>query len=371
MVDLKGPYERIRDEVAEGVREVVASSAYIDGPAVGAFARELATRLGVRHVIPCGNGTDALTLALMAVGLKAGDEVIVPAFAYAAAAEAVLLLGGVPVMADVDEATFNIDPESARRCVTPRTRAIIPVHLFGQACAMEPILDLAREYGLSVVEDNAQSLGAVYAFADGRRRYAGTMGCIGCTSFFPTKILGCMGDGGALITDDDHLAGRLRMLARHGQAERYRHEVVGINSRLDTLQAVVLRAKLPHLDEYIGARRAAASRYTRRLGAIGALHVPHEAPYTTHVYHQYTLRVEPGCRDRLRERLAAQGIPTAVYYPLSLTQQPAYARVCASDGRLEAALRLPQCVLSLPMHTELTERQQERIVAAIERFFEE
>lgn len=245
MVDLQGPYERIRDEVAEGVREVVASSAYIDGPAVGAFARELATRLGVRHVIPCGNGTDALTLALMAVGLKAGDEVIVPAFAYAAAAEAVLLLGGVPVMADVDEATFNIDPESARRCVTPRTRAIIPVHLFGQACAMEPILDLAREYGLSVVEDNAQSLGAVYAFADGRRRYAGTMGCIGCTSFFPTKILGCMGDGGALITDDDHLAGRLRMLARHGQAERYRHEVVGINSRLDTLQAVVLQAKLP------------------------------------------------------------------------------------------------------------------------------
>lgn len=370
MVDLYGPYERIREEVEAGLREVVASSAFINGPAVGEFARELSQYLGVRHTIPCGNGTDALLLALMAIGLKAGDEVIVPAFSYAAPAEAVALLGGVPVMADVEADTFNIAPQSVRRLVTPRTRAIVPVHLFGQACAMEPVLEIAREYGLYVIEDNAQSLGAVYTFPDGRRRCAGTIGHIGCTSFFPTKVLGCFGDGGALFTDDDSLAERLRMLAQHGQRERYRHEMVGFNSRLDSVQAVVLRAKLARLGESIAARAAAARRYSLRLGAVEGVCVPAEAAYSTHVWHQYTLTVEEGVRDALRARLAQEGIPSAVYYPLPLPEQPAYRGLCVADGRLAAALRLPRRVLSLPIHTELTAAQQEEIIGAVERFFE-
>lgn len=370
MVDLYGPYERIREEVEAGLREVVASSAFINGPAVGEFARELSQYLGVRHTIPCGNGTDALLLALMAIGLKAGDEVIVPAFSYAAPAEAVALLGGVPVMADVEADTFNIAPRSVRRLVTPRTRAIVPVHLFGQACAMEPVLEIAREYGLYVIEDNAQSLGAVYTFPDGRRRCAGTIGHIGCTSFFPTKVLGCFGDGGALFTDDDSLAERLRMLAQHGQRERYRHEMVGFNSRLDSVQAVVLRAKLARLGESIAARAAAARRYSLRLGAVEGVCVPAEAAYSTHVWHQYTLTVEEGVRDALRARLAQEGIPSAVYYPLPLPEQPAYRGLCVADGRLAAALRLPRRVLSLPIHTELTAAQQEEIIGAVERFFE-
>lgn len=370
MVDLYGPYERIREEVEAGLREVVASSAFINGPAVGEFARELSQYLGVRHTIPCGNGTDALLLALMAIGLKAGDEVIVPAFSYAAPAEAVALLGGVPVMADVEADTFNIAPQSVRRLVTPRTRAIVPVHLFGQVCAMEPVLEIAREYGLYVIEDNAQSLGAVYTFPDGRRRCAGTIGHIGCTSFFPTKVLGCFGDGGALFTDDDSLAERLRMLAQHGQRERYRHEMVGFNSRLDSVQAVVLRAKLARLGESIAARAAAARRYSLRLGAVEGVCVPAEAAYSTHVWHQYTLTVEEGVRDALRARLAQEGIPSAVYYPLPLPEQPAYRGLCVADRRLEAALRLPRRVLSLPIHTELTAAQQEEIIGAVERFFE-
>lgn len=370
MVDLYGPYEQIREEVEAGLREVVASSAFINGPAVGEFARELSQYLGVRHTIPCGNGTDALLLALMAIGLKAGDEVIVPAFSYAAPAEAVALLGGVPVMADVEADTFNIAPRSVRRLVTPRTRAIVPVHLFGQACAMEPVLEIAREYGLYVIEDNAQSLGAVYTFPDGHRRCAGTIGHIGCTSFFPTKVLGCFGDGGALFTDDDSLAERLRMLAQHGQRERYRHEMVGFNSRLDSVQAVVLRAKLARLGESIAARAAAARRYSLRLGAVEGVCVPAEAAYSTHVWHQYTLTVEEGVRDALRARLAQEGIPSAVYYPLPLPEQPAYRGLCVADGRLEAALRLPRRVLSLPIHTELTAAQQEEIIGAVERFFE-
>lgn len=370
MVDLYGPYERIREEVEAGLREVVASSAFINGPAVGEFARELSQYLGVRHTIPCGNGTDALLLALMAIGLKAGDEVIVPAFSYAAPAEAVALLGGVPVMADVEADTFNIAPRSVRRLVTPRTRAIVPVHLFGQACAMEPVLEIAREYGLYVIEDNAQSLGAVYTFPDGHRRCAGTIGHIGCTSFFPTKVLGCFGDGGALFTDDDSLAERLRMLAQHGQRERYRHEMVGFNSRLDSVQAVVLRAKLARLGESIAARAAAARRYSLRLGAVEGVCVPAEAAYSTHVWHQYTLTVEEGVRDALRARLAQEGIPSAVYYPLPLPEQPAYRGLCVADGRLKEALRLPRRVLSLPIHTELTAAQQEEVIGAVERFFE-
>ena len=369
MVDLYGPYERIREEVAAGIREVVESSAFINGPAVVELARELSEWLGVRHTIPCGSGTDALLLAFMAVGLKPGDEVVVPAFSYAAPVEAAALLGGVPVMADVDPETFNMDPQSLRRVITPRTRAIVPVHLFGQTCAMEPILGIAREYGLYVIEDNAQSFGAEYTFSDGRRKYAGTMGHIGCTSFFPTKVLGCFGDGGALFTDDDRLGERLRMMAAHGQRERYRHETLGLNSRLDSVQAVVLRAKLPRLRESIGARASAARYYTRRLEAVAEVAAPVEAPDSTHVWHQYTLKVDPAVRDALRSRLAQEGIPTAVYYPLPLPLQPAYRELCVADERLDAALRLPQCVLSLPIHTELTAAQQDEIVGAIERFF--
>lgn len=370
MVDLYGQYEELKAEIDAGMRSVIAESAFINGPAVGAFARELSDYLGVRHTLPCGNGTDALILALMAIGLAPGDEVIVPAFTYAATAEAVALLGGVPVMADVDPATFGIDPESIRRLVSPRTRAIIPVHLFGQPCDMEEILRIAGTHGLRVIEDNAQSLGSEVVFSDGTRRFAGTVGDIGCTSFFPTKVLGCFGDGGALFTDDDRLAERIRCLASHGQSAKYRHETVGFNSRLDTLQAAVLRAKLPRLDEHIARRRAAAQRYTRRLKHVAGVAVPAEAPGRTHVWGQYTLKIADGKRDGLRRRLEAAGIPTMIYYPQPLFGQPAAQHMpCLCDSRMQAARLLPECVLSLPMHPCLTADQQETITDEIERYF--
>ncbi len=293
-----------------------------------------------------------------------------PAFTYAATAEAVALLGGVPVMADVDPATFGIDPESIRRLVSPRTRAIIPVHLFGQPCDMEEILRIAGTHGLRVIEDNAQSLGSEVVFSDGTRRFAGTVGDIGCTSFFPTKVLGCFGDGGALFTGDDRLAERIRCLASHGQSTKYLHETVGFNSRLDTLQAAVLRAKLPRLDEHIARRRAAAQRYTRRLEHVAGVEVPAEAPGRTHVWGQYTLKIADGKRDGLRRRLEAAGIPTMIYYPQPLFGQPAAQHMpCLCDSRMQAARLLPECVLSLPMHPCLTADQQETITDEIERYF--
>ena len=366
MVDLHGQYMKIKTEVDEAVAEVIGSSAFINGPAVGRFASALAQYTGAAHVIPCGNGTDALQIALMALGLKPGDEVIVPAFTYVASAEVIALLGLRPVLVDVDRETFNTDIRFIERALTPRTRAVIPVHLFGQSCDMAPILDFAAAHGLYVVEDNAQSLGAVYTFPDGRRRHTGTLGHIGCTSFFPSKNLGCYGDGGALFTDDPALAERIRMTANHGQKVKYHHDVVGCNSRLDTIQAAVLEIKLRHLDEYCSARREAAARYRSLLDGVDALELPVEAPFSTHVYHQYTLKIRGGLRDALKDFLASRGIPSMVYYPLPLHKQKAYA----GDGRgLKFAEELADSVLSLPMHTELDGQVQEMIAETVREFF--
>ncbi len=366
MVDLHGQYMRIKAEVDAAVAEVIGSSAFINGPAVGRFASALAQYTGAAHVIPCGNGTDALQIALMALGLKPGDEVIVPAFTYVASAEVIALLGLRPVLVDVDRETFNTDIRFIERALTPRTRAVIPVHLFGQSCDMAPILDFAAAHGLYVVEDNAQSLGAVYTFPDGRRRHTGTLGHIGCTSFFPSKNLGCYGDGGALFTDDPALAERIRMTANHGQKVKYHHDIVGCNSRLDTIQAAVLEIKLRHLDEYCSARREAAARYRSLLDGVDALELPAEAPFSTHVYHQYTLKIHGGLRDALKDFLASRGIPSMVYYPLPLHRQKAYA----GDGRgLKFAEELADSVLSLPMHTELDGQMQEMIAETVREFF--
>ena len=366
MVDLHGQYMRIKAEVDAAVAEVIGSSAFINGPAVGRFASALAQYTGSAHVIPCGNGTDALQIALMALGLKPGDEVIVPAFTYVASAEVIALLGLRPVLVDVDRETFNTDIRFIERALTPRTRAVIPVHLFGQSCDMAPILDFAAAHGLYVVEDNAQSLGAVYTFPDGRRRHTGTLGHIGCTSFFPSKNLGCYGDGGALFTDDPALAERIRMTANHGQKVKYHHDIVGCNSRLDTIQAAVLEIKLRHLDEYCSARREAAARYRSLLDGVDALELPAEAPFSTHVYHQYTLKIRGGLRDALKDFLASRGIPSMVYYPLPLHRQKAYA----GDGRgLKFAEELADSVLSLPMHTELDGQMQEMIAETVREFF--
>lgn len=369
MVDLHRQYLGIRDEVERAMGEVIAQSAFIKGPAVGLFEQELAQWLEVRHCIACGNGTDALLLSLLAVGLQRGDEVIVPAFAFAAVAETVLLLGGVPVFADVDPRTFNIDPASVARLVSGRTRVIIPVHLFGLPCDMAAFTAIAKEHGLKIIEDNAQSLGAVCRMPDGTSRYAGTVGEIGCTSFFPSKVLGCYGDGGAVFTDDDELAARIRALGSHGWFTKYDSRYVGLNSRLDTLQAAVLRVKLPRLGAWIAARRSVAARYTERMGGLPSVVTPAGAAYATHVYHQYTVRVPAECRDGLRAALAKEGIPSMVYYPGTLCEQPAYRDACVCDPAMRHAGTLPATVLSLPMDSELTDAEVERVADAVCRYF--
>lgn len=369
MVDLKSQYGRIREEINRGIQQVLDSAAFVNGPKVKEFAGHLAEYCGVRHVIPCGNGTDALQIALMSLGLQPGDEVIVPAFTYVASAEVIGLLGYTPVMVDVDERSFNITIDNIRKALSPRTKAIIPVHLFGQSCDMAPILDFAKEHGLYVIEDNAQSIGAIYAFPDGRKKRTGTLGHIGCTSFFPSKNLGCYGDGGALMTDDDELAERIRMIANHGQRVKYHHAVLGCNSRLDTLQAAVLDVKLKHLDEYSEARHAAAQYYTERLKDIPGIWTPEEMPFSTHVYHQYTLQVLDGKRDALKEYLAGAGIPSMIYYPLPLQRQEAFKGITRQAEDLAVAERLAASVLSLPMHTELTNEQQDAVIEAIRSFY--
>lgn len=369
MVDLYGQYLKIKEPVDAAIRQVIETTAFINGPQVNTFATHLAAYAGCKHAITCGNGTDALQIALMALGLRAGDEVILPAFTYVATAEVVSLLGLVPVMVDVDYDTFNLPAGRLKQALTPRTRAIVPVHLFGQTCDMAPILEFAGRHGLYVIEDNAQALGAVYTFPDGTRRHAGTLGHIGCTSFFPSKNLGCYGDGGALLTDDAALAERIRMIANHGQKIKYHHQVVGCNSRLDTLQAALLDVKLPHLDGYCEARRAAAAYYTAGLQGIEGIVLPVEKTYSTHVYHQYTLKVPGGRRDALKAFLAEEGIPSMIYYPLPLQQQEAFHNVAIAAGSLDTASELAASVLSLPIHTEMTTEVQDRIIAAIRRFF--
>lgn len=368
MVDLQGQYEAIKDEINAGIASVLNSARFINGPDVKLFEQELATYLHARHVIGCANGTDALQIALMALNLPAGSEVIVPAFNYVAAAEVVALLGLKLVFADVHPRYFTLYPEDVQQRITPATRAIIAVHLFGQAAPMEPLMQLADKHGIYLIEDNAQSIGADYLFADGTSRKLGTIGHIGTTSFFPSKNLGCYGDGGAIITNDDQLAAAMRSIAAHGQSEKYHYERIGVNSRLDTLQAAVLRPKLRKLNEYIERRRQAAAVYHEELQETGWLQLPITAPYSTHVYHQYTLLVNGINRNKLAAFLAAKGIPTMVYYPQALHLAKAYRN--AHGPSLPVAEQLTGRVLSLPMHTELTPEQLHYITSAIKSYCE-
>ena len=370
MVDLVGQHARIQSELDQALLRASHQAAYIQGPDVAAFAGELSAYLGEGvHTIPCANGTDALQIALMALALQPGDEVITATFTYVATAEVIALLGLTPVLVDVDPNTFALNLDQVRLALTPRTKAIVPVHLYGQGVAMEDLLALAATAGVHVVEDCAQALGARYTLSDGRSMALGTLGTIGCTSFFPSKNLGCMGDGGALFTRDAALAEKIRMIANHGQKVKYRHDVVGCNSRLDTLQAAVLRVKLARLDGYAAARQAAATRYDSGLAGLKNLQTPVRRPESTHVYHQYTLRVAGGLRDALAEHLKADGIPTMIYYPLPLHRQLAYQSKRYSDQSFPVADQLCAEVLSLPMHTELTEQTQKLIIQSIQTFF--
>lgn len=368
MVDLQTQYLRLKTEIDAAIQRVLASSRFIKGPEVQAFESELAEYLGVRHVIGCANGTDALQIALMGLGLEPGDEVIVPAFTYVATAEVIALLRLTPVMVDVDPATFNLRAEDIEPHITEKTRAIVPVHLFGQSCDMAPILALAEKYDLYVIEDNAQAIGAEYSFPDGRVKKTGTMGHIGTTSFFPSKNLGCYGDGGALMTDDDALAERLRMIANHGQKKTYYHDLIGVNSRLDALQAAILRVKLNHLDAFNAARQSVAKAYDEAFDPVEGLQIPRRLPHSTHVFHQYTLQVKNDRREALRAHLQAAGIPCNVYYPLPLYRQKAFTQF--HDGRcLDVTEQLCREVLSLPIHTEMTDAMVGEVISRMGVFF--
>lgn len=369
MVDVKSQYLKIKETVDQGIREVLDTAAFINGPAVKTFQKELEDYLGVKHVIPCANGTDALQIAMMAVGLKPGDEVIVPAFTYVATAEVIALLGLTPVMVDVETDTFNIDIESIVKAITPKTKAIVPVHLYGQSAPMEAIMDIAQKHNLWVIEDNAQAIGSDYLFSDGKKAKTGTIGHIGCTSFYPSKNLGCYGDGGAICTHDDALAETLKKIANHGQSVRYYHDIVGCNSRLDAIQAVVLSAKLPHLDTYCEARRQAADYYDNAFASIEALETPFRAPYSTHVFHQYTLKVKNGRRDELKDYLDTHKVPNMIYYPVPLYKQEAFSASSGGIDFLPHTEELCNEVISLPMHTELTEDQLNFITHTIQAFF--
>ena len=369
MVDLKGQYNKIKAEIDNAVVDSISSTAYINGPDVKEFQSSLENYLGVKHVIPCANGTDSLQIAMMALGLKLGDEVICPAFTYVATAEVIGLLGLKPVMVDVDPKTFNLSARDIVKAITPKTKAIVPVHLYGQSCDMEPIIRLAEENNLYVIEDNAQAIGADYTFSDGRKAKTGTIGHIGSTSFFPSKNLGCYGDGGALMTNDDILAEKMRMIANHGQEKKYYHKIIGCNSRLDTIQATILNIKLKYLNEYTQARNMMASFYDVALEKIEELDLPFRQFNSTHVFHQYTLKVKNGKRNDLQEYLLASGIPSMIYYPLPLYKQEAFRQFVSDKFKLETTEQLCEEVLSLPMHTEMNTHDMNYICSCIVKFF--
>jgi dTDP-4-amino-4,6-dideoxygalactose transaminase len=369
MVDLKNQYLKIKPEIDAAIQEVLESTAFINGPAVKRFQQNLEQYLQVKHVIPCANGTDALQIAMMALGLKPGDEVITADFTYVATAEVIGLLGLTPVLVDVNPSTFDINIEALERNITEKTKAIVPVHLFGQCANMDAIMEIAKKYDLYVIEDNAQAIGAEYTFQNGKRKKAGTIGHIGCTSFFPSKNLGCFGDGGAIMTNDDELAQRCRMIASHGQSKQYVHDVLGVNSRLDSIQAAILDVKLKYLDQYIQARQKAAEYYDRKFSNHPEIIIPARNPNSTHVFHQYTLQIKNGKRDALRAFLQEQGIPSMIYYPIPLHLQKAYQSPRYKKGDFPVTEMLCASVLSLPMHTELTEDTLEQITNAVLNFF--
>jgi dTDP-4-amino-4,6-dideoxygalactose transaminase len=368
MVDLKSQYEKIKDSVNAGIQEVIDTTTFIKGGKVNEFQHQLEKYLNVKHVIPVANGTDALQIALMALGLKPGDEVITPTFTFIATAEVVALLGLTPVVVDADFDTFNISIESLKKAITPRTKAIVPVHLFGQNAHMEEILKIAKDHNLHVIEDACQSIGSEYTFSDGRKVQSGCMAEIGCTSFFPSKNLGCFGDGGAIFTNNDELAAKIRAVANHGMVVRYYHDFIGVNSRLDSIQAAVLEVKLQHLDEYIAARQQAAAYYDAKFSGNDKLIIPARNAASTHVFHQYTLKLVDVDRAALQKHLADKGVPAMVYYPVCLHMQKAYQDPRYKEGDFPVAEKLSACVLSLPMHTELDEEQLEYITAAVLEF---
>ncbi len=365
MVDLVSQYDEIRQEVDMALKGVLESAAFINGPEVRDFAADLEEYTGVKHVIPCDNGTDALQIAMMALGLKPGDEVITASFTYVATAEVIALLQLTPVLVDVDPHTFNLDVDAVEKAITPRTRAIVPVHLFGQCANMEALMTLAHAHNLKVVEDTAQAIGAVYTFSDGTKKQAGTIGHIGCTSFFPSKNLGCYGDGGAIFTNDDDLANAIRQIANHGQSVRYYHDRVGVNSRLDSMQAAILRIKLRKLDHYITKRQQAAAYYDHAFAGNSSLVTPYRDPMSTHVFHQYTLQSSGFDRFGLQEYLQTKDIPCMVYYPVPLHMQKAYQSDRYKEGDFPVTEQLCKGVFSLPMHTELDEEQLAYIISHV------
>jgi dTDP-4-amino-4,6-dideoxygalactose transaminase len=371
MVDLKGQYEQIKETVNNGIQEVLDNNAYINGPQVHAFQKNMEDYLGAKHVIPCANGTDALQIAMMGLDLKPGDEVITADFTFAATVEVIALLQLTPVLVDVEIDTFNISIDAIKKAITPKTKAIVPVHLFGQAANMDAIMELAKAHNLYVIEDNAQAIGANYKSADGPKKQAGTIGHVASTSFFPSKNLGCYGDGGAIFTNDDALAHTLRGIVNHGMYVRYHHDVIGVNSRLDSIQAVVLNAKLPKLDEYNEARQAAASKYSSALANHKNIVTPFIAgEKDSHVFHQYTLRIIDADRDGLMQHLLDKGIPCAIYYPIPLHAQKAYLDIRYKEEDFPVTNQLVKEVISLPMHTELDDEQIKFITGSILEFLQ-
>lgn len=368
MVDLQGQYQGIKQQVDAAILEVLESAAFINGKTVSEFSKSLSAYLNIPNVIPCANGTDALQIALMGLGLQPGDEVITPSFTFIATTEVVALLGLRPVFAEVDPKTFCLDPASVEKQISKKTKAIVPVHLYGHSAPMKEIMDIAGRYGLHVVEDNAQAIGGDYHFPDGRTQKTGTIGTIGTTSFFPSKNLGAYGDGGAMFTRDELLAERLRMIANHGQKKRYYHELVGCNSRLDSIQAAVLNIKLPLLDDYILRRTKAADAYDLALGAHPKITTPYRAPYCKHVFHQYTILLEGADRNKLNEYLASKKIPSMIYYPVPAHRQQMFAAFHSDRQKLDVTDWLTERVISLPMHTELDDEQIRFISSSVLEF---
>lgn len=368
MVDLKRQYSKIKPQVDAAIQEVLESAAFINGAPVQQFSQELGQYLGTKHVIPCANGTDALQIAMMALGLEPGDEVITPSFTFIATAEVIALLRLKPVFVDIDPKTYCIDPAAIEKAITPKTKAIVPVHLYGHSADMEAIMEIAGKHNLYVIEDNAQAIGSDYTTKAGVTKKAGTFGHIGCTSFFPSKNLGCYGDGGALFTDDDALAAKIRMVANHGQSQRYYHDEVGVNSRLDTLQAVVLRIKLQLLDQYIAARRAAAAAYDQGFAGIPQIITPYQAPNQVHVFHQYTLQLEGADRNKLQAYLQEKQVPAMIYYPVPAHRQKMFAGMTDLNKHLPVTDSLTGKVISLPIHTEMDTDQLHHIIASVKSF---
>lgn len=369
MVDLSTQYKKIKSEIDSAIHSVLDSTAFIKGPEVKKFEEELASYLNVKHVIGCANGTDALQIAMMALNLKPGDEVITSSFTYVATAEAIALLKLTPVLVDVYPNTFTIDVEAVEKAITPKTKAIVPVHLFGQAADMEPLMNLAKKHNLYIIEDVAQAIGCDYIFSNGNKAKTGTIGDIGCTSFFPSKNLGCYGDGGALFTNDDVLSEKIKMIANHGQSVQYYHDEIGVNSRLDSIQAAILRVKLKQLDAYAEARNHAAAYYDSAFTKHPNITIPARFPKSTHVFHQYTLKIEGAGRDELRNYLQSKNIPAMIYYPVPLHMQKAYSSNRYKPGDFPVTEQLCKSVISLPMHTELNEEQLHTITQSVLSFF--